>query len=298
MEKEVKPIAELILRNQLRPGIFFTHNGAFFCKGLSKFSNGYPEIIPPDKMPRIRLKLSISGLDYALYLPYHPSHLTSASARSELSGKKRLFVLGLVTNIDESSIEAKPYIIGNLIAQGKDLLAWENTLWQRQREIYFDEIDNFSRAKSLAERRIGYKELGVLKSISEKEIKNAFAEIINEPTVPKDWAGEKSDLFSTMVRIGGKNYSTAFVLKGPSKFHPMKMSDLGKNGDQIVRLYDEPAELLILQHCHTIENPVRVMMRAFAENIRRPRMFCLIDGFATLRILKAYKKCGQKPDDD
>lgn len=133
----------------------------------------------------------------------------------------------------------------------------------------------------------------MLRAIPEQEIKKAFAEIIGEPTVPKDWSGERSDLFTTWVKLQGRRISTALAFKGPAKFHPMAASDLGKNGDQIDRLFSEPADLLILQHCHDITPPVRGMMRAYAQQMGRPRLFCLINGYDTLRILRAYGKCGQ-----
>jgi hypothetical protein len=135
-------------------------------------------------------------------------------------------------------------------------------------------------------------ELTALKSVPEVNIKSAFAEIIGERTVPNDWGGEQSDLFSSYVMLSGKRISTAFALKGPAKFHPMTMTDLGKNGNQINRLFAEPAELLILQHCHEITPPVRDTMRAFAQQMGNPRLYCLINGYDTLRILRAYGKCG------
>jgi hypothetical protein len=92
--------------------------------------------------------------------------------------------------------------------------------------------------------------------------------------------------------LDGERISTAFAFKGPAKFHPMTNADLGKNGDQINRLFAEPARLLVLQHCHQITSPVRDTMRAFAQQMGNPRLFCLIDGYDTLRVLKAYGKCG------
>jgi hypothetical protein len=108
--------------------------------------------------------------------------------------------------------------------------------------------------------------------------------------VPKDWGGESSDLFSSRVVLGGRRISTAFLLKGPAKFHPMTPADLGKNGDQIGRLFSEPADLLVLQHCHEVTVAVRKQMRAYAQQMGNPRRFCIIDGYDTLRILKAYEK--------
>jgi hypothetical protein len=248
------------------------------------------------ELPYIYSKISHFGTNYTLSIKYHPNNLTSDSAWGVLLRKMRLFVIGLITDIRQESIEAIPYIIGNIIGQGKDTPSLENSLWQNHREIHICQIDNFANIENYLEKRISDKDLQALKSISEKEIKTAFAEIINEPTIPKDWGGELSDLFSTMIRINNKNYSTAIAFKGPAKFYPMKMNSLGKNGDQIVRLFNEPAELLVLQHCHKIEGPVRSTMRAFAERISNPRMFCLIDGFNTLKILRTYEKCGLQWD--
>jgi hypothetical protein len=128
----------------------------------------------------------------------------------------------------------------------------------------------------------------IMLSISEANIKIALAEIIGEPFVPKDWGGERSDLYSNHLAIDRRRVSAAFLLKGPSVPGPMHVADTGKRGDQIVRLFDEPAELLVLQHCNKVETSVVKMMRAFAVDPARPRRYCVIDGTATYAILKAY----------
>jgi hypothetical protein len=138
-------------------------------------------------------------------------------------------------------------------------------------------------------------DLKTLKAIPENDVKHAFAELLGVPSVPKDWGGELSDLFSPHLTIGGQRVSTAFLFKGPAKFHPMTMADLGKNGDQINRLSMEPADLLVIQHCHEITNPVRGMMRAFAQQFGNLRLYCVIDGYDTLRILEKNSLCGQSP---
>jgi hypothetical protein len=68
----------------------------------------------------------------------------------------------------------------------------------------------------------------------------------------------------------------------------MDLTHLGKKGDQILRLANEPADVLIVQHCHDILPVVRSTLRAFAVQPSRPRRFCCIDGRDTLRLLKAY----------
>jgi hypothetical protein len=134
------------------------------------------------------------------------------------------------------------------------------------------------------------KDLDELRTVPEKYIKTALAEIIGEPFVPKDWGGETSDLFSSRLSIGGVACAGSFVLKGPSAFHPMRLRDLGANGDQIVRMFYDPSDIFVVQHCHQVTLPVRIILRALANQIGRTRSFCIIDGPDTLRILRAYGK--------
>jgi len=68
----------------------------------------------------------------------------------------------------------------------------------------------------------------------------------------------------------------------------MGLNHLGKNNDQIVRLAQEPAEILIVQHCHEIKPAVRSTLRAFAVRPFGSRRYCLIDGKDSLRFLLAY----------
>jgi hypothetical protein len=51
------------------------------------------------------------------------------------------------------------------------------------------------------------------------------------------------------LKLGAQRISPAFAFKGPARFHPMTLADLGKDGDQIDRLFSEPADILLLQHC-------------------------------------------------
>jgi len=158
-------------------------------------------------------------------------------------------------------------------------------------ELFVEDIDNFARAAEVP-RASDVADIQPLKGIPETEVKQAFAEIIGEAVVPKDWGGERSDLFTASLTVRGERVSAAFIFKGPSTFRPMTHAILGKNGDQVDRLFSEPAILLVLQHCHIVKPPIRNMMRAYAESTRKPRMYCIIDGFDTLRILRAYGKCG------
>ena len=228
--------------------------------------------------------------DQKISFRFHHEHLTSTSSWSELSGQRRLLVLGAATSITDRLIKAIPWVIADPLP---DLFRPRTVIgeyWNDRLEVHVDSIDNFARVKDVSPPQ-EKAALERLRDIPEQCIKTAFAEIIGEQMVPKDWGGERSDLFSTWVRLNDKRISTAFAFKGKSKFHPMRMADLGKNGDQINRLFSESAGLLVLQHCHQITPPVRETMRAFAQRMGNLRLFCLIDGYDTLRLLQAYGKC-------
>jgi hypothetical protein len=123
----------------------------------------------------------------------------------------------------------------------------------------------------------------------ERAVKDAFARIIGEPEVPNDWGGEQSDLWTSRLKVGGEYASAAFLFKGPAKFRPMTIAMLGANGDQIARLANEPANILVVQHCHTVKAEVRRMLRAYAQlDWGHPRRYIVIDGYDTIRILRHY----------
>jgi hypothetical protein len=133
-------------------------------------------------------------------------------------------------------------------------------------------------------------DFAVMKDVTERAFKECLTEILGD-TARKDWGGETSDHFTSHVHLGGKRTTAAFLLKGPgNRFAPMGLNHLGKNNDQIYRLAQEPAELLVVQHCHEILPAVRATLRAFAVQPGSPRRYCLIDGRDSLRLLIAYDK--------
>lgn len=281
-----EPVEKMIAEGKLREGCVVTLNSNFFFNGLGKHE--------PDKESNAPLPTGYAKLDYLkpdlrLTFDFHPEHFTSSSAWGVMKGQNRLFLLAVVTEVSETKIVTQPYVLANIVETKSGFIGGGR--WLNHLEVFIDQIDSFSQVE--AQKRATTKAaLEPLKSIPEQQVKEAFAEVIGEGTIPKDWGGEKSDLFSSSLVLNGGRVSTAFAFKGPAKFKPMTMAELGKNGDQIERLYTEPADLLILQHCHEITPPVRKMMRAFAQQMGNPRMFCVIDGYDTLRLLTAYGKCG------
>lgn len=283
------PLGKLIAENKLKEGVFFTHYTNFFFKGLPAVHTAITRS-KPVPMAGGYAKLDGWQPNAKLTFQFSHAHLTSDSAWHELSGQKRELLLGVITKIEESLIEIVPYVIANPLS-GIQQLGGYGSYWCNHLEVHVDSIDTFMRVTDFPDRP-SKSDLTKLKSIPENDIKRAFAEIMGEPVIPKDWGGEKSDLFSSRVMIDGQRISTAFAFKGPAQFKPMTLAQLGKNGDQIDRLFTEPAELFVIQHCHEITSPVRSIMRAYAQQIGRLKLFCIIDGYDTFRILSAYNKCG------
>jgi hypothetical protein len=171
-----------------------------------------------------------------------------------------------------------PYLIN---PKSRDLQWTRYTEYYR---IYAEQFDEFSKVS----RHPLPDSFEEMRSIPERAVKEAFGHLLRE-SAPKDWGGETSDFFTSHLHIEGRRVTAAFLLKGPAKFSPMTLSHLGKNSDQIVRLSHEPAEILVVQHCHDILPQVVETLRVFATQPSRPRRYCLIDGRETLRILRTYK---------
>ena len=110
-----------------------------------------------------------------------------------------------------------PYVIANVVEPSSPLHNYGG-FWNNHLEIYIAQIDSFS-AITAVETPSKKADLNVLKSIAESDIKNALAEIIGEPTIPKDCGGESSDLFTCRITLNGRPISTAFLhSKAPQSF--------------------------------------------------------------------------------
>jgi hypothetical protein len=209
-------------------------------------------------------------------------HCVGTSGREHLSGRKNVYILGTISEVTPESVALRPIFTGRrFYAHSDDPLEIPD-----RRQVFASSVDQFRRLKGVEPMR--QSDLELLKEIPEKQIKEWFAEIIGEPFVPKDWGGETSDLFTTQLSLDGRPCSAAFLLKGPSFFKPMTIAALGKNGDQINRLFSEPVDLFILQHCHHVRSAVVRLMEAFAWDARRPGRYIVIDGATTFQILRAY----------
>jgi hypothetical protein len=289
---QLPTLGELIAQERLNCGAFFTHLGTLFGKNITQAASRHYQKKAIIAEPILWAKLEEFGTSRLLTMQLHPENYTTNSAAGEMAGKKRLFLVGRITECDAETVRAQAYLVGHLHSEPRpdDSGIERLYLLGNQMEVFPPQVDNFDKCR--LEKPATASEQRDLLAIPEREIKEAFAAIIGETYIPKDWGGETSDLVSTHVHVDSRRYSTAFAFKGPSKAKTLTMADLGKNGDQIYRLFSEPADFVVLQHCYSVASAVRAHMRAFATQLDNLRPFCIIDGNDTIRILRAYEKLG------
>lgn len=282
-ERGIRSLEEQVIRGTLGEGALFTCHRDYYGKGLQGLQYNDPDIT---NAPMAEVYTKLKDLPYSmLRVSYHPSNIYSVSGWSALGGHQRLFVAGYVERIDGDVIHARPYIIGQLIGagEGEDGLSW---VLQSYGRVYPESIDEFSRIAEV-DNVPSRKQTEILKEFPERRIKEIVGELIGVDDPPRDWGGERSDLLGD-VHIDGRRLTAAFVLKGPAQFRRMTLATLGKNGDQIYRAFTEPAELIVLQHCHDVDSSVVATLKAFANQAGEQRLFCVMDGRDTWRLLKAY----------
>ncbi len=130
--------------------------------------------------------------------------------------------------------------------------------------------------------------------MSEDAIQMILEQIVNEPFHKKDWGGEENDLYTSNMLVQGRRVATAFLLKGNGlKKQVLEIADCGKNGDQIVRLVQSPAELFIIQFVGEVSENVIKDIEGKVELIRnrgKEAWYCIMKGQDTARVLFAYNK--------
>lgn len=229
-------------------------------------------------------------------IAYHTNHLCSDTGTMILCEgfKKGEYVesmIGLLHNKTDR-FEIEPLVIGSpwfdhpRNGEDSSTLMWYGRDFG---EIFPEDIQEFSKMREIkVENASEWQD--VMRSMPEEKVKSAFASILKEPS-KKDWGGEANDHFSGNLTFGGRRRTGAFLLKGPTNFREMTLEVCGKRADQIHRLTSSGAEIFIVQHSHMIGDVVRQTLRALTIYPGgKPRKYCLIDGMATYRILKAYGK--------
>jgi hypothetical protein len=216
---------------------------------------------------------------------YSTKWIAADTLRMRLHKGSDIALVAHVDNAMEDRLICHPLVMGGAWLRTQDPVWEAHAMWWGNSffENFIEDIDEFSAVLHTPEPQ-SHEPMSRIKEVA---FKTCLAEILGE-LVPTDWGGELSDLYTSHIRLGGRRVSAAFLLKGRADYRPMSLNHLGKNNDQIVRLADEPADLLVVQHSHDILPAVRKTLRAFAVQPSKARRYCLIDGKDSLRLLNAY----------
>jgi len=155
--------------------------------------------------------------------------------------------------------------------------------------ITIDDIDSFRRAHKISS------DTYLPRTISEKTFKRGIGRILGMLKTAKDWGGEKNDIYTTRLKLGGKRRAAALALKGPGTRGKLVPGKMGKNGDQIQRLFQSSAEVFLVQYWGEIDESVIDQMKplAVAKSVADGTRICfgVIDGYDSHRLFLAYRRC-------
>jgi hypothetical protein len=156
------------------------------------------------------------------------------------------------------------------------------------KQVTVDSVDSFAKVKGLSPSQSP-------KPIDEKKFKEGIQKILGEEGAFQDWGGETDDLFSTRLLINGERKNVAFGLKGKGTTGVLTPKKMGKNADQIQRLFRTSADVFIVQYWDRIDESIIEQLKNFATAKSayegRRIYYGIIDGQDTLRILEAYGEC-------
>jgi hypothetical protein len=243
---------------------------------------------------RVRNQIVFSnGFEKKVLIELGKEHFISSTLKSYLGGQMgedttNVVIIGEIRSIAEDQILVHPLIVGFRASplqrfQQAVMLGYP-TMRVDEYEYFPEEVDEFSECQNIPPTNDWQ---DYMKETPEEEIKKKFCKLLGD--LPrKDWGGELCDHFSENLHLEGTPISAAFIFKGPAQFRAMTIDLLGKRGDQLYRLAQTPAKLLIVQHCHAPTEAVLATLRAFATSPVNPRKYCFISGLNTYRILRAY----------
>lgn len=215
---------------------------------------------------------------------YNPVRLTCSTAKSQLSGTRRQFMLGYIQDITDDVIDIRPITIASRWGQPTPEI--DNFDPAEPSHIWPGAVDQFAGVDF--SQRMAKSDLNMLKDIPEGGIRKAFVEILGRPDLPKDRGSQQTDLWTTHLLVEGHPLIAAFLFNEPAEFEPMTIASLGKNGDQIDKLSSIAADVLVVQHCHSIPAPVVNMMRVYASDPYHPRRYLVINGYDTIKLLRHF----------
>lgn len=151
-----------------------------------------------------------------------------------------------------------------------------------------DDVDSFSSIHAV--KPIGY----ISPAISEDTFKRGIQKLLGEAGDWRDWGGELFDLASARVLLKGKRIGTVFAFKGPGTKGDLVPGKMGKNGDQIPRMFLADGRLFVVQFVRGIKPSINQLMRSLAVDKAVATgdtiYYMLIDGTDSDRLVRAYPR--------
>ena len=186
-----------------------------------------------------------------------------------------------------------PVAFAKLPTKARPRVAWPNAITIRiprpriqARYITIDDVESFHRVGRI---RV---EPGAYMAIPESRFKKGVARILGEGGRFRDWGGERNDLYTNRIRISGRRLPAAFAFKGPGTKGVLTPRQMGKNGDQIQRLFKTAASVFLVQYWGQVAESVVEQMEEFAKAKSAVEgllvFFGVIDGDDSNRLLRAY----------
>jgi hypothetical protein len=154
--------------------------------------------------------------------------------------------------------------------------------------VTIDDIDSFDRVKGIS----GIDSSLRLNKVPESKIKAGLQKILGETYEFNDWGGEKNDLYTNRIKYKGKRMSAAFAIKGKATKGTLTPKKMGKNGDQIVRLFGASAQMFFVVYHGKIDESITSQLQAFAigKAISGTTIYyCVIDGDDLNKLVQAYR---------
>jgi DNA-binding Lrp family transcriptional regulator len=162
----------------------------------------------------------------------------------------------------------------------------------RVKQITFEDLDEFKAARKVR--------VAVQRKIPEKQFKQGVAVLARQSGSFNDWGGEPNDLYTSKIHLNERRCAMAFAFKGPATTGKLTPKKLGKNGDQIQRLFKSPADVFIVQYHGQIDESVVEQMKRFAiansVTESKPVWYGVIDGDDSNRLIAAFPKAFKVKD--
>lgn len=269
--EDLRELPVLFVEGSLEAGQLVTTTQDFYFKKLSESRRHFHGTLGVDRRIPIHGEFSVE-------------RIIGTTGGERLSRRRNVSMLADVIAADSRGIELQPLFIGWLFSTSDDhLIALP---YRRDLRVYPSQVDQFSQVANVSTPTKA--DLQKVSSIPEDDVREAFAAIIGEPFIPNHSPAEQSDLFTTRLSLEGQPTSAAVAFKGPGYDAKLTIAGMGKHGNQGVKLAQEPAELLIVQHHREIAADVDHLMQALC--FERGKKYMTIDGGWTALILKAYGK--------